>query len=220
MRRLQKGPEPAILVQNAATWTSEILNIIANGEAPTETQRTRYNHQDIKSAVKGETFDKCAYCESKVTHIDHGDIEHIIPKSKDPLRSFDWTNLTLACRLCNQAKGDFFDPQDDHNNLVDPYVHEPLDHFLFKRELVIPRPDSSRGLHTDEQLKLSRTELREFRRANFDFIDGMLRSYCNAPLADKPIIKRQLYKLCCDDSSQFAALNRHYIDDVFGTLGI
>ena len=36
-----------------------------------------------ESAPIDETHGKCAYCESKIKHIDYGDIEHILPKNKN-----------------------------------------------------------------------------------------------------------------------------------------
>lgn len=82
MRKLRKGPVPPILELNAADWTSDLLEALERDEKPTKTQIGRYNTPEIKSAIRAETLNKCAYCESKISHIDHGDIEHIIPKSK------------------------------------------------------------------------------------------------------------------------------------------
>ena len=60
------------------------------GETPTETERRRYNHAEIKSALIAETHGKCAYCESKIRHVSYGDIEHVMPKVNDPTRWFEW----------------------------------------------------------------------------------------------------------------------------------
>lgn len=220
MRALQKGACPPVLTANAAAWTADLQNALNAGEKPTDTQKSRYNHPDIKAAILSETREKCAYCESKITHVDHGDIEHIVPKSKVPARAFDWDNLTLACRICNQNKGDFHSGGNDHSGLVDPYQDNPTDHFLFHREMVIPRPDSAKGLLTDDEIKLSRAPLREQRRKQMDFIDGLIRGYCNASPVEKPILKRNLYNLCCAVESEYAAISKTYIDDVFARTGI
>ncbi|MEQ1829786.1 MAG: HNH endonuclease, partial [Pirellula sp.] len=52
-----------------------------------------------------ETADKCAYCESKVTHVTFGDIEHIVPKS------IGGKQTTLTCGRCNNDQGSDLDSQ-------------------------------------------------------------------------------------------------------------
>lgn len=220
MRSLVKGACPKVLTDNAVKWTQEIVDKLAAGEKPTDTQRSRYNHPDVKSALRGEILSKCAYCESKITHVDHGDIEHVVPKSKVPSLAFEWVNLTLACRICNQRKGDFHDGGDDHSRLIDPYIDNPSDHFIFHREIIVPRPDSPRGLLTDDKIGLSRAALREQRQVRMDFIDGLLRGYCNATDIEKPILLANLKTLCCSDGSEYSALAIVYIDDMFSRLGI
>jgi len=40
-----------------------------------------YGHEDIKKALIKAQFDKCCFCEAKVTHIAYGDVEHFRPKA-------------------------------------------------------------------------------------------------------------------------------------------
>jgi len=42
--------------------------------------RDIYAHEDVKAALKAMQHDKCAFCESKVSHIAYGDVEHYRPK--------------------------------------------------------------------------------------------------------------------------------------------
>ena len=55
------------------------------------------------------------FCESKVSHIAYGDVEHFRPKAgyrqrpEDPLvqpgyywLAYEWSNLLFCCQLCNQ----------------------------------------------------------------------------------------------------------------------
>ena len=65
-----------------------------------KTKQNRYSRPEIKAELIAETKGKCAYCESKITHIYPGDIEHIIPKSIFPRLTFTWANLTLGCYWC------------------------------------------------------------------------------------------------------------------------
>ncbi|MFD2781156.1 HNH endonuclease [Novosphingobium pokkalii] len=105
MIRLSKGDEPAVLSNNAAVWTAELLDALEHRPADVPGIKGRYNHPTVKAALKAETSEKCAYCESKMLHVTFGDIEHIVPKSADPKLTFDWENLTLACDVCNTKKG-------------------------------------------------------------------------------------------------------------------
>src|SRR5947209_8328121 len=123
MIRLNKGPKPQILTENEAAWTATV----ANGEA-TPAEKARYRHPEIKEALVSETHGKCAYCESKLQHIHHGDIEHIYPKSLALEKTFEWENLTLACEICNQNKSNK-DPFLEQ--ILDPYSVEPSEHLFF-----------------------------------------------------------------------------------------
>ena len=70
---------------------------------------------------------KCAYCESKLTHVTYGDIEHFRPKGNPHYRhlTFNWDNLLLSCPICNDAahKGSHF-PLDTRG---DPVLLDPTD---------------------------------------------------------------------------------------------
>ena len=125
MIKLTKGKKPQVLIDNAAKWTEEYLDCIQSGKNPSETIAHRYNQPEIKSALERETYGKCAYCESKLKHVEFGDIEHILPKHKNarPDLYVEWDNLTLACEVCNRkCKKDYFDPQ---MPLINPYIDDP-----------------------------------------------------------------------------------------------
>jgi uncharacterized protein (TIGR02646 family) len=213
MRHLVKNPKPRILEEQADKWREELLAILLRGEKPTKAMKERYRHNDIKVAIVAETHGKCAYCESKVRHITHGDIEHIVPKSKVPAKAYDWDNLTLACDVCNGNKGDYYveDSEEWHDNLVDPYVDQPADHFLFMREIVSPRPDSLRGFATDAVIKLGRGELLEKRRERMEFLDGLVRAYSLADERYKELLLKDLYDNHLKDSHEYSASSNAYI---------
>lgn len=216
MIRLIKGATPTSLTNNAARWTNELTATIAAGNKPTESQKGRYRQRDIKDALLAETNGKCAYCESKIRHIAHGDIEHIIPKSKEPHRAFEWYNLTLACDVCNENKGDYYNPDPllQHHDLVDPYSDNPSDHFLFMRELVVARPDSPRGELTDTEIKISRDALTERRRERMDFIDGMVSAYSTAEPRYKAMLLNKLLAKHVQPDNEFYANTHAYINDL------
>jgi len=169
MIKLTKGAVPAILTNKGAGWTKIVVDKVNSGEKPTETEKGRYRHADIKTALIAETHGKCAYCESKLRHITYGDIEHVTPKSMDPSRWFDWTNLTLACDVCNTEKDDFVG---DHDTFVDPYAVDPEEHFWHMGPTIFPSPGSDAALITERLLKLNRPELVERRDAR---LKGLLK---------------------------------------------
>lgn len=84
-----------------------------------------YGHKDVKDTLIGIQNHKCCFCESRVTHVSDGDVEHFRPKAEwlkeDALGnntkvkpgyyylSYDWSNLMLSCQACNQrSKGNHF----------------------------------------------------------------------------------------------------------------
>ena len=136
MIKLNKQPEPHILVTNGPAWTKQITDKAARGVKLTDIERTRYRHPDIKSALIAETAEKCAYCESKLLHVHHGDVEHIIPKSLVPEKTVEWNNLTLACEICNQNKSNL-DPRAEH--IIDPYAIDPSLHLTFAGALMLAK---------------------------------------------------------------------------------
>ena len=115
---------------------------------------------------------KCAYCESRITHVDYGHIEHFRPKAGPrgrPNLTFEWSNLFLACGVCNGPgfKGDRFPEADDGGPLVNPCDDEPTDHFRFvfdpKTRIASVDGISPRGKVTENILGLNRPELRAYR---------------------------------------------------------
>lgn len=213
MRPLAKTPMPQILVQRGDQWRGELLAVLAQGGKPTEAMKSRYRHPQIKDALIDETDGKCAYCESKLRHITHGDIEHIVPKSKVPAKAYEWENLTLACDVCNENKGDTYsdDPALSQDALVDPYIDVPEDHFLFCREVVTPRPDSMRGLATEQVIKLTRNALVERRRERMNFIDGLVRAVALAAPEYKDLLIQDLNDNHLKTSDEFYAASHAYV---------
>lgn len=72
-----------------------------------------YRKEEVKGTLKSLFYDKCAYCESKVTHISYPHIEHWRPKKavyEDKNHpgyywlASEWDNLLLACSICNSQR--------------------------------------------------------------------------------------------------------------------
>lgn len=144
MIKVIRTQPPSILNQLGAKWLGELqeaikqLEIIKKDSQITETNlrtakrsvknaQKKYNHPNIKKALVKMFNGKCAYCESKITHITYGHIEHFYPKGnpKYTYKTFEWENLLLACNICNNKshKGEKF-PLDANGN---PLLINPTD---------------------------------------------------------------------------------------------
>lgn len=75
-----------------------------------------YSEDSVRGVLKKMFHGKCAYCESKITSVYNGDIEHFRPKAgycndnSQPLikpgyywLASEWENLLFACPFCNQT---------------------------------------------------------------------------------------------------------------------
>lgn len=187
MIKLEKRPIPKRLADNAAAWTKVVVDKKNAGETPTPAELSRYRHPDIKDVLVEETAGKCAYCESKLQHIHHGDVEHMYPKSLDPTKTFEWPNLTLACEVCNQNKSNK-DPLLEH--IIDPYQTDPEEHLIFAGGLVFAR-GTQQGTATRILLELHRAELVEMRN---DQLERVMAIYAQILDATLPLaVRRALY---------------------------
>lgn len=141
-----------------------------------------YGHNDVKTALKKIQKDTCCFCESKITEVAYGDIEHFRPKGAfqiakgDPLQrpgyfwlAYDWGNLLFACQICNSSyKKNLFPLVDEtkraHSHafsinheepiIINPLMEEPSMHIGFYQE--IPYGKTQRGKETIQLLGLDR----------------------------------------------------------------
>ncbi|HAV37796.1 MAG TPA: hypothetical protein DCX52_15830 [Massilia sp.] len=216
MIKLEKGAAPNILIEKSAEWTAALLSKIHSGEKPTDAEKGRYRHPEIKQELIKETAGKCAYCESKLTHIAYGDIEHIIPKSSTPEKSFDWENLTLACDICNTQKG--ANVINEHV-FIDPYLVDPAKHFYFAGPLLMTWPGSEAAKLTEILLDLNRTPLFEKRKEKIDYLAALVES-CHK--AKNPVLKRVLLEDMRNNEllgdKEYTALARCFLDPLIMRL--
>lgn len=171
-----------------------------------------YGHKTVKDALIRAQHGKCAFCESKVTHVAYGDVEHFRPKKGyrqqpgDPLGrpgyywlAYEWSNLLFACQLCNQRhKRNLFPLSDPtqrartHHDDIDeedplfvhPAADAPEEHISFREEMAFPI--TTRGEATITSLELNRSDLSEVRRDRY----ALLKSLHDLGLLDGPTSKR------------------------------
>jgi len=194
MIKLNKMVEPAILTTNKVKWTTQLRTLQNSNQAVPKSLATSYNHNDVKNSLRAECNSKCMYCESKVEHISDLHIEHIKPKAKDkfPDLTFEYTNLGLACGVCNRNKSSKYD---NAIPFINPYIDEPSNHFNFFGVLIWAKSGDDRAKLTENELDLNRPSLIEARGDRLKVIRGMIDSYNIATnLTIKDSIKKQIFK--------------------------
>ena len=160
----------------------------------------------------GESFPRqVRYCESKITHVDYGHIEHYRPKSGPfgrPDLTFEWSNLLLACGICNgpSHKGAWFPEADEEGPIINPCEDNPGDHFDFKYDSVAHLASvygkTERGRVTEALLGLNRKDLRVHRSRFVKKLEVLLRLAPSHPEA------RDLIEESVRDDAEYAAFAR------------
>ena len=177
MIKLRKLQKPQVLEDNAEEWTQEYCSCLYSGGKPSRQMLSRYKDNEIKSLLIKETHGKCAYCESKLSHITYGDVEHIFPKNKNarPDLYVEWSNLTLSCEQCNRSgKRDYYN---ENLPLINPYVDDPEQHFRDLGPLIMHRLGDDRAFVTKNILDLNRASLVERRTERIKLVEFLLISW-------------------------------------------
>lgn len=208
MIRVERTAKPVVLAKKQAEWTQALL--MAETEAEKRQAESKYRHRDIKAALVAMFHGKCAYCESRITHIDYGHIEHFRPKSKPQFRqlTFEWDNLLLSCAVCNGAehKSDRFPEAAEGGPMINPCEEEPREHFDFvfdtRARLASVVGKTTRGKTTERLLGLNRPELRAYRSRLV-----MMLSVLALHAKDDPTA-RMLIEEACHDEAEYAAFAR------------
>lgn len=198
MIRIHKSRNPpAILRQRGRRDTQRLKDLYDASPAefegkPLPIKRNIYGAPSVKGALRKDQHEKCAFCESKFSHVGYGDVEHLRPKrgfkqnKRDRLRypgyywlAYEWSNLFYSCQLCNQRfKKNLFPLENPRQRarchhhaigaekplLVDPAAVDPSEFVTFLNEYAHPVKGSAIGRTTITVLGLNRNELIEVRR--------------------------------------------------------
>lgn len=178
MIKLTKNNSPEILIENGEQWQNDLMKYVNSDEKIPENIKNKYNHEEIKNALRNETKGKCMYCESPISHITYEHIEHIKPKAKNkyPELSFTWDNLGLACPICNMNKGDQYD---ENIPFINPYADDPSDFFFPLGPFIYHKIGNKRGEITERLIKLNRSDLFERRKERIENLRILLDLYAN-----------------------------------------
>jgi uncharacterized protein (TIGR02646 family) len=210
---LQRSPVPGELQIWLAERAARLRDFLSRGEAPPQALLDSYRHPPLKAHLVAEAHGKCVYCESKITHVYFGDVEHIKPKSVFPAERLDLANLTLACAQCNNAKSEFWN---ENTPLLNPYVDEPNHEFLIFGFIITHRPGLRRGRLTIEQLGLNRPALLERRKERIELLQALADQYVREPDGPiKEILRTELRRHATDDG-EYARIVRTYLEAACG----
>ena len=118
------------------------------------TKASVWNFDALKEALLATSQSKCAYCECDLTkESNYMEVEHFRDKGTYSDDVVEWSNLLPSCKRCNGAKG-------THNvvanPIVNPYEHDPRDHFNFRLYRI--RSKTSIGAESIDALDLNNSE--------------------------------------------------------------
>jgi hypothetical protein len=195
-----------------------------------------YGDPRVKKALIAAQHDKCAFCESKVTHIASGHVEHFRPKGGvrqhegDLVQkpgyfwlAYEWKNLLFSCEICNSRfKGNLFPltnptararrPRDDlaaeKPLFVDPAVEDPAAHIGFREEYPFAVNGSARGEATWRALGLDREKLAEIRRDYLQLVKALMALRDMSEVASERRAATELLKRLSGKTAQWSAMVR------------
>lgn len=187
LRSRGKGKNKRRTNSRSYTYHSEEY---VTGERKFSFKSSIYAEDSVKEQLKKDQSEKCCFCESHITDISYGDVEHFRPKGayrqkrKQKLQrpgyywlAYEWDNLFLSCTLCNQRyKKNLFpllNPdkraishkgsiRKEKPALINPCTEDPSDSLTFRGEHILGLND--RGEKTINILGLDRVTLDENRR--------------------------------------------------------
>lgn len=151
IRIVRPAVAPAVLAERGVPATRKLCDEFDNGKREFEPRSEIYADPDVRRTLETCQYSKCCFCESHVHSGNH--VEHFRPKKAvhqhrdEPLSkpgyywlAYEWTNLLLACPVCNgKNKGNLFPLEDPtsratcHNHdlakerplLIDPAAEDP-----------------------------------------------------------------------------------------------
>lgn len=158
-----------------------------------------------KAALETACFQKCMYCESKVSHVYFGDVEHIKPKAQFPALEFVWDNLGYVCARCNNAKSNHWNTA---SPLIDPFTEDPPDHLAGVGAWVWHRNGSQRGEYTQRTLDLNRSDLIERRVDRIQQIRNLVDRVHRTQDAQLRVLILNDLESSLTDDSEYAMVSR------------
>ena len=226
---------PEILETAGKSKRAEMCNAFDKGEIKFEFDNQIYGHETVKIVLKTSQHDKCFLCESKVTHISSGDVEHFRPKggyrqsAKDNLQkpgyfwlAYEWANLFFVCELCNRRfKKNLFPLLKSENRctshkigtsqeeplFINPETENPQGFISFRGEIVFAIDGNLRGKTTIEGAGLDRVELESKRKTTLEIIKRLYEIANLTPELPQSIeAMNYLHNECASETYEYSSM--------------
>ncbi|MBP6456030.1 MAG: hypothetical protein KA275_04805 [Chitinophagaceae bacterium] len=230
---------PNDLLEKGKIATEELCKLYNEGEREFKNINSKI-YGLAKPKLKELQFDKCCFCESKISHNSHGDVEHFRPKGgwvqenenqNKPgyyWLAYNWENLLLSCQICNQSfKGNLFPLKDNskraksHNDdiskeepiFINPFLENPEEFIEFVYDIPKAKNGNDRGIKTIEKLGLDREQLNERRRELLNEINLILDIANKVPETNEDLVKSaKLYLLNkTKNNSEYSLMAKCYL---------
>ncbi|HZT58027.1 MAG TPA: hypothetical protein VFA21_05295 [Pyrinomonadaceae bacterium] len=243
IRIVKPKKPPAILTTKGRAKRDEHKAAYDSGESSFAFDAKIYGHKTVKETLKKAQHDKCFLCESKITHISHGDVEHFRPKAaykqsaSDRLckpgyywLAYEWSNLFLACQICNQVfKKNLFplaNPSEratSHRKkiaiekplFIDPSVDNPEEFISFRGEVPFPLNNHPMAKATIEGLGLKRPKLNERRLEHYERLKMLYQIAYKLPSIEESAEAKELLDKAVEDNAEYASMARSAIKAEF-----
>jgi len=158
MREIKRLAEPDILKKKKEVWLEKF---IASGkERPYSRQ---YAHKQVKEQLASMSYNKCFYCETKLTGGVSSEVDHQIEVSVDKTLAFEWENLYLCCSSCNKKMKHNEIPIQDALDPCRNTEEEIKKHLTFDNEIIQAKKGSPLGLKTIQKYRLNKNEVEKRR---------------------------------------------------------
>jgi len=195
-----------------------------------------YGHQSVKDALRAAQHDKCCFCESKISHIAYGDVEHFRPKAgwrqapSEPLSTpgyywlaYAWSNLLFSCQLCNQrykanlfplldaskrARSHRHDTGREQPLFINPAEQDPERFISFRAEIPYAIGDNIEGRSTIEALGLHREALNQRRREHLSVLKCLWIVASLVPALPVRDEARELLRMATQNTAEYASMAR------------
>ncbi|WP_395753618.1 hypothetical protein [Prosthecobacter sp.] len=252
MIKIQQCAEPNILMTSGAQATQANRALVVadlpnftTGKNKLNFSSSIYGHKSVKKALVDAQHEKCCFCESKVTHIAYGDVEHFRPKAgwrrvkSSKLErpgyfwlAYDWNNFLFCCEICNQReKRNHFPLESEQDRCVfpkedvsaekplfiNPRLEDPEQHIGFRGDTPYPINGSRKGRVTIDGLGLRRKALQSKRLSSLQKLKYVF-LVANGTIAATPALQssaRLLLKRCARSKAEYSSAVRCAIKDGF-----
>lgn len=207
MIRLNRPVLPAAASQRLLERREQLHQLLERGASIPDTLAKYYRTaRAIKEALSTGTHHKCMYCESAVTHVYHGAVEHVVPRAHAPELTLTYENMGFCCGVCNTNKLDFFDQL---LPLLDPYQVDPSQHISSRGPSLIALSDV--GSATITVLRLNRAPLLFRRHERFERVEKLIRAFNQAPVGAKKALLGLELRRECELQQEFSLVTRNHI---------